>query len=73
MVFSFFKLNENFQIFFFKNIKKQFRASSDRTWEETVPEKGVFTAPSLPNQSGNPPSDGDNAKKPPAGKRSRWD
>jgi len=26
----------------------QFRASSDRTWEQTVPETGVFTAPPPP-------------------------
>ncbi|ALC44096.1 CG6418 [Drosophila busckii] len=29
----------------------QFRASSDRTWEQTVPETGVFTAPTPPAPS----------------------
>lgn len=48
---------------------KQFRASTDRTWEETVPEKGVFAAPSLPSQN-KPPSDADKKS---SGKRSRWD
>lgn len=52
-------------IFFF-----QFRASSDRTWQETVPEKGVFVAPTLPSQS--TPSDADSSKSKP-GKKSRWD
>ncbi|XP_055318992.1 ATP-dependent RNA helicase DDX42 [Sitodiplosis mosellana] len=47
----------------------QFRASSDRTWEETVPEKGVFAAPPMPSQN-KPSSDSDNSKK--SGKRSRW-
>lgn len=53
-----------------KNLLPQFRASSDRTWEETVPEKGVFAAPPLPpNQSKS--SESDNSKK--SNKRSRWD
>lgn len=48
---------------------QQFRASSDRAWEETVPEKGVFAAPGIPIQNKSS-SDSDNSKK--SGKRSRW-
>lgn len=52
----------------------QFRASTDRTWEETVPEKGVFTAPSLPvstagNSSNRPSQLTDESRKT---KKSRW-
>lgn len=50
----------------------QFRASTDRTWEETVPEKGVFTAPSLPtdgNSSNRPSQLTDDSRKM---KKSRW-
>lgn len=53
----------NFPIF-------QFRASSDRTWEETVPEKGVFAAPNLPGAANNEfNANNANDKK---NKRSRW-
>uniref|UniRef100_A0A182Q0C3 ATP-dependent RNA helicase DDX42 n=1 Tax=Anopheles farauti TaxID=69004 RepID=A0A182Q0C3_9DIPT len=58
----------------------QFKASSDRTWENTVPEGGVFAKPSLPGsetasetdaneQATNDPTNMDLA---PRKKKSRW-
>lgn len=55
--------------------QSQFRPSSDRTWEQTVPESGVFTAPPPPppapkisnNSSSTESSTRSNKKK------SRWD
>ncbi|XP_017862220.1 PREDICTED: ATP-dependent RNA helicase DDX42 [Drosophila arizonae] len=56
----------------------QFRASSDRTWEQTVPETGVFAAPPPPpppaaggNSSTSSTASGSNADAKRA-KKSRW-
>ncbi|XP_058116917.1 ATP-dependent RNA helicase DDX42 [Anopheles ziemanni] len=58
----------------------QFKASTDRTWENTVPEGGVFAKPALPGMvppSGNnsdeqSSSDSANNDSAPRKKRSRW-
>ncbi|XP_067647209.1 ATP-dependent RNA helicase DDX42 [Eurosta solidaginis] len=52
----------------------QFRASSDRTWEQTVPETGVFAAPAPLLPICAPParkSGGEDSEKPKK-KKSRW-
>ncbi|KAM7358311.1 ATP-dependent RNA helicase DDX42 [Cochliomyia hominivorax] len=53
--------------------QSQFKPSSDRTWEETVPESGVFAAPAPPPPppaaSQNMSTQGDKRKN----KKSRWD
>lgn len=47
----------------------QFKVSSDKTWEQTLPVEGVFTKPALPTLSHTPPSNtSDDQKK----KKSRW-
>lgn len=55
----------------------QFRASSDRTWEKTVPESGVFLAPALPGgmtpPAPRPPAASDGSDSTKKKKRSRWD
>lgn len=44
----------------------QFCASSDRTWQETVPESGIFAAPQIPSNS-------DANRNSQKSKKSRWD
>ncbi|SPP84980.1 ATP-dependent RNA helicase DDX42 [Drosophila guanche] len=54
----------------------QFRASSDRTWEETVPQTGVFAAPAPPpapgSSSSSSSSSGNNKDDSKRAKKSRW-
>ncbi|XP_016965660.1 ATP-dependent RNA helicase DDX42 [Drosophila biarmipes] len=54
----------------------QFRASSDRTWEKTLPDSGVFAAPMAPPSSsqGAPSSSGSSSSNQDAkrAKKSRW-
>ncbi|XP_058061924.1 ATP-dependent RNA helicase DDX42 isoform X2 [Anopheles bellator] len=57
----------------------QFKASTDRTWENTVPEGGVFVKPTLPgfeeqdnSEPGQPSFEEANDDSGPRKKRSRW-
>uniref|UniRef100_A0A182PNV3 ATP-dependent RNA helicase DDX42 n=1 Tax=Anopheles epiroticus TaxID=199890 RepID=A0A182PNV3_9DIPT len=51
----------------------QFKASSDRTWENTVPEGGVFVKPALPGSESQAESnDQSNNDSLPRKKKSRW-
>lgn len=54
----------------------QFRASTDRTWEETMPDKPVFMPPSMIPAQRQKDTDNDDASKKSSSsssKRSRWD
>lgn len=48
----------------------QFKVSSDKTWEQTLPVEGVFTKPAPQTSSQLPPSS--NASDEPKKKKSRW-
>ncbi|KAM8707610.1 hypothetical protein ACLKA7_014700 [Drosophila subpalustris] len=50
----------------------QFRASSDRTWEQTVPETGVFQAPPPPPPPGGGTGAGSGNNNNSRAKKSRW-
>lgn len=70
--FFLFFLYKQFSIYLFF----QFRASTDRTWEETMPDKPVFAPPSMIPAQRQKDKGNDDASKissSSSSKRSRWD